>query len=333
MSYFYKGNSISSIIQSGGSTSPTITTYYANFPPIVTPSYTLQNLGTAGSTLSYQITGTDIANQIAATSTKFNSGSNISVPNWANKMSAVLVSGGGGGGGAGRNDNGYGRNGRPGGGGGAGAFIASNIINFNDYGINATNYSILVGTGGAGGPGSINGENQVPGSTGNPGGVSQIDWGNLTLSVNGGAGGGGGATQSGNSGSPGAGGNGGNVVGGYVNLAYYADGIDGTPGQQNNNTGPGGTGGSVPNLSNYNNAVYGPPIGSLGGGSSNLEDSGSTGGFAGYSLNNYPNIEVYANYYSGGGGGASSVNSNNNAFDGAPGGVGAPGFVQVWFYF
>lgn len=207
MTYYYKGQDISTLLSGSGAT----ITGYSNFPSTSYPGASIQQ----PLPLSYLYNGIDICNYCTAftiangpgsvttyTADKANPGSTITYKH----VSAFCVGGGGGGGGGG--GRGFGgtystsyNSGSPGGEGGQGGYGA-----IFKYPFNSGLLTINVGNGGSGGKGggraNILGTSGGNGGAGDPGNASSLIISNDTnyfLYVNGGNGGDGGGAGNANS--------------------------------------------------------------------------------------------------------------------------------------
>lgn len=290
------------------------TNSYVGFPYV--QEYTSTNAANYGTVTSagigssgYKINNVDIFNQCSSTNVIYTTSSTVSVPTWATKMSALVISGGGGGGaGGGGGNRDYGAGGSGGAAGGVSCIVDCPIETEN-YNIR-TNMNVTVGVGGYGGAGSYN--------SGQPGGQGYASYlyfdQNQNNYINGTLAGGG--LGGNNAQNP----NGGGAVGGASGDAYFSGGYNpifsywtrfssnGSNAADNGKFSPGTPGGIC-----YPTESTGPGYGTY----PNTNK--------GYNLPYF--LNTLGNY---GLGGAGTPGQDNN--EAQPGIHGSPGIVQIWFY-
>ena len=337
---FENGNTTIPILASGNDTFPN----FAGFPhyttcPSISPSpVSVNSAGQLGGALGYEINNVDIANNCTAYSIPCTAANtSITVPTWATKI-AFLVCGGGGGGGGGATVFDYDKCGGGGCGGGGGGICIGYVSKLN----NIISLSVAMTTsGGGGGDGGFwtLENNGSPGSTGNTTTVNFLTSPTTifgTVTANGGSGGGGGkvsGSRSSSSPSTSDGTGGSASVIGFNDVKTFTGqtvvGINGPASSDNPPTIYGSSGGAA-SFNNSSTANQNFPAITI---TSTVGVGSETAGIATASsiaVNGTPG-GAGTGYGAGGGGGAGIYNTQN-ANLGTPGGAGAPGYAQIWFY-
>ena len=313
----YKVNDIpiSDLIESGGETDTNTQKYTILNTPLkyISTTYAFEK----PSLFNFKFNDVDIANSMVATYTNYTVNTTLNstdIPNWCNQLRIIVIGGGGGGGGGSGDPGGWSSQdvGVSGSGGGGGGLVAG-IINISTY---APPYSIVVGTGGAGG--ANQGTAEAAGNGGSAGNTSSFKYATNTtiMSANGGSGGLGGTdpnsstnTQNGVSGGTGS-----------ANITVNST----IPGNASNGSGNG----SAYNITN--NPYGGPSQGGTVNYGTNIPQIATNLALTTAASIERPEISNWntaiAGYGQGGMGGINA--SNSNGYAGQPGGG---GLVRVYF--
>ena len=289
---------------------------YVNFPPVISSTsseyeYQPASAGNGAIRFNYKVGDYDLINKCGAytkiwdyANAPLNQPFTFNIPNYFNKMAAVVIGGGGGGGASKSNDSGGAGGG--GGSGGSAGYVLYNLNKIYKYTITCT-----IASGGIGGNRSTpTWANGSPGNTS----VLQFDSSNYMYATGGNGGNNGDANSAPR-------GNANQGLGGNKGGAGYSSGGMAFPATYN------GLDGSA------SSPIGNPPYWSSGGVATNYTGASKyiplTMSRTGQSM-----TVGYSNPYYGCSGGGGMGNSDNGSGS-APsydGGVGGGGYIQVWFY-